>query len=125
MVQEISNEAWQAEAGSEETKSFIRQVRGITRCKLTPEEKIRIVLGGFRHQVTVRDLCRREGIRHSVHYAWLKDFMEAGEECLQYDTVRDATRAEVEELRRENLGPKQLVAELSLPVHVLINRVLE
>lgn len=89
MVQEISNEAWQAESGSEETKTFIRQVKRITRCKLTPEEKLRVVLEGFRQQVTVRDLCRREGIRPRVYYAWLKDFMEAGEECLQHDTVRE------------------------------------
>ena len=45
--------------------------------------------------------------------------MEAGKERLQRDTDRDATRAEVVELKRENARLKQLVAELSLQVHVL------
>lgn len=39
----------------------------------------------------IRDLYRREGIRLSTYYAWLKDFMEAGKDRLQRDTIRDAT----------------------------------
>jgi transposase len=38
--------------------------------------------------VKVSELCRREGIRPNVYYAWLKDFMEAGKARLQADTVR-------------------------------------
>ena len=45
--------------------------------------------------------------------------MEAGKERLTRDTVRDATRTEVQGLKRENARLKQLVAELSLQVHVL------
>lgn len=119
MVQEVSYKAWQAETKSEETKSFIRQVKRITRRKFTPEEKIRIVLEGFRHEVPVTELYRREGIRPNVYYSWLKDFMESGKERLKHDAARDATRAEVEALKRENLRLKQLVAKLSLQVHVL------
>ena len=78
MVQGISDKFWQAEARTEETKRFIRDVKHITRRKFTPEEKIRIVLEGFRRDTPIRDLCRREGIRPSTYYAWLKDFMEAG-----------------------------------------------
>jgi transposase len=119
MVQEISNRAWQAEARSEETKQFIRDIKRITRRKFTTEEKIRIVLEGFRRDTPIRDLCRREGIRPSTYYAWLKDFMEAGKDRLQRDTARDATRVEVNGLKRDNTRLKQLVAELSLQVHVL------
>jgi transposase len=119
MVQEISNRAWQAEARSEETKQFIRDIKRITRRKFTAEEKICIVLEGFRRDTPIRDLCRREGIRPSTYYAWLKDFMEAGKDCLQRDTARDATRVEVNGLKRDNTRLKQLVAELSLQVHVL------
>ena len=119
MVQEISNRAWQAEARSEETKQFIRDIKRITRRKFTAEEKIRIVLEGFRRDTPIRDLCRREGIRPSTYYAWLKDFMEAGKDRLQRDTARDATRVEVNGLKRDNTRLKQLVAELSLQVHVL------
>jgi transposase len=119
MVQEISEKVWQAEARSEETKRFIRDINRITRRRVTAEEKIRIVLEGFRRDVPIRDLCRREGIRPSTYYAWLKDFMEAGKDRLTRDTTRDATRAEVQGLKRENARLKQLVAELSLQVHVL------
>ena len=119
MVQEISNKAWQAEARNEETKQFIRDIKRITRRKFTAEEKIRIVLEGFRRDTPIRDLCRREGIRPSTYYAWLKDFMEAGKDRLQRDTARDATRVEVNGLKRDNTRLKQLVAELSLQVHVL------
>ncbi|MEJ2048058.1 MAG: hypothetical protein P8X92_09550, partial [Dehalococcoidia bacterium] len=52
-------------------------------------------------------------------YAWTKDFMEAGKERLTRDTVRDATRQEIDELKRENNELKQLVAELSLDVYRL------
>ena len=45
--------------------------------------------------------------------------MEAGKARLQADTVRDATRAEVDGFNRENEQLKQLVAELSLDVLVL------
>ena len=119
MSEESLSATLEAESHTEETRSFIKRVRRITRRKFTPEEKIRIVLEGFRHEVPIRDLCRREGIRPNIYYAWLRDFMEAGKERLARDTVRDATRAEVDATKRENERLKQLVAELSLQVHVL------
>ncbi len=119
MPEESLSATLEAESHTEETRSFIKRVRRITRRKFTPEEKIRIVLEGFRHEVPIRDLCRREGITPNVYYAWLRDFMEAGKERLARDTVRDATRAEVDATKRENERLKQLVAELSLQVHVL------
>jgi transposase len=105
-----------AQERSEQTRSFVRTVKAATRRKYTPEEKIRIVLEGFRREVTVADLCRREGIKPHSYYAWTKEFMEAGKERLVRDSVRDATRQEIGELRRENEELKQLVGELSLQV---------
>ncbi len=119
MSQESLNTTLEAESRTEETRSFIKRVRRITRRKFTPEEKIRIVLEGFRHEVPIRDLCRREGIKPNVYYAWLRDFMEAGKERLARDTVRDASRAEVDGVKRENERLKQLVTDLSLKVHIL------
>jgi transposase len=119
LIQGTSDKFWRAEARTEETKQFIRDIKRITRRKFSAEEKIRIVLEGFRHDTPIRDLCRREGIRPSTYYAWLKDFMEAGKERLTRDTTRDATRIEVQELKRENIRLKQLVAELSLQVYML------
>lgn len=108
-----------AEGRTQETKGFIREVRRTTRRKYTPEEKIRIVLEGFRREVTVSELCRREGIKPGAYYAWTKEFMEAGKERLARDSVRDATREEIARLKQENEDLKQLVAELSLEVHRL------
>ena len=119
MVQQISENFWQAEARSEETKQFIRDIKRATRRKFSAEEKIAIVLEGFRRDTPIRDLCHREGIHPGTYYAWLKDFMEAGKERLTREIVRDASRSEVQELRRNEARLKQLVAELSLQVHVL------
>jgi len=119
MTQQVTDRFWQAEARTEETKQFIRDIKRTTRCKFTAEEKIRIVLEGFRRDTPIRDLCRREGIRPSTYYTWLKDFMEAGKERLTRDMTRDTTKGEVQELKHENARLKQLVAELSLQVYVL------
>tara|TARA_Y100000294_G_C8315554_1_gene240553 strand:+ start:133 stop:540 length:408 start_codon:yes stop_codon:yes gene_type:complete len=114
--QNESDKADAAEARTQETRGFIRQVRAVARRKYTPEEKVRIVLEGFRREVAIRDLCRREGIKPGAFYAWTKDFMEAGKERLTRDAARDATRMEIEQMKRESTDLKQLVADLSLKV---------
>ena len=119
MKKKRSRKETRAEGRTEETTAFIREVKRSTRRKFTPEEKVRIVLEGFRREVTVRELCSREGISPNVYYSWLRDFMEAGKSRLQRDTVRDATRHEVESLKRENARLKQLVGELSLDMYIL------
>ena len=80
------------------------------------------MLEGFRREVAVNELCRREGIKPGAYYAWTKDFMEAGKERHTRDTVRDATRREIDELKRENAELKQLVADLSPAVYRLKKR---
>ena len=119
MSQKIEDKSDAAEARTQQTKSFMQQVRVASRRKYTPEEKVRIVLEGFRREVAVRDLCRREGIKPGAFYAWTKDFMEAGKERLTRDGVRDATRQEIDELKRENNELKKIVADLSLDVYRL------
>jgi len=114
-----TDKALAAEERSQETRSFVRRVRSATRRRYSPEEKIRIVLEGFRREVSVNDLCRREGIKPHSYYAWTKEFMEAGKERLARDAVRDATKQEVHHLRRENGELKQLVADLSLETYRL------
>ena len=119
MSQSNTSQAQVAETSTQETKTFIRQVRAKTSRKYAPDDKIRIVLEGFRREITVSDLCRQEGIKPGVLYAWTKEFMEAGKERLTRDTIRDATRQEIEHFKRENNDLKQLVADLSLEVHRL------
>ena len=108
MSQNDIDQGQAADTPTQETRTFIRQARSTTSRKYAPEDKVRIVLEGFRREVTVSDLCRREGIKPGVLYAWtkeikeFKEFMEAGKERLTRDTVRDATRQEIEHLKREN-----------------------
>ena len=70
MSQSNTGQGQAAETPTQETRTFIRQIRASTRRKYAPEERISIVLEGFRREVTVSDLCRREGIKPGVFYAW-------------------------------------------------------
>jgi transposase len=92
----------------------VREIRRKTRRQYSAEEKIRIVLEGLKGEVSISELCRREGIVSNLYYRWSKDFLEAGKKRLQGDTSREATSSEVSDLRSENEQLKQLVAELSL-----------
>ena len=78
MAQTDTDKAVVAEERTEEARSFVRRVRTATRRRYSAEEKIRIVLEGFRRETPVNDLCRREGIKPHSYYAWTKEFMEAG-----------------------------------------------
>ena len=119
MSQENKDKANAAESRTQRTRGFMQQVRVVARRKYTPEEKVRIVLEGFCREVAVNELCRREGIKPGAYYAWTKDFMEAGKERLTRDTIRDATRQEIEQIKRESTDLKHLVADLSLDVYRL------
>jgi transposase len=99
---------------SQSPESVVKEIRRNTRRKFSAEEKIRIVLEGLKGEVSISELCRREGIVSNLYYRWSKDFLEAGKKRLQGDTVREATSSEVSDLRSENEQLKQLVAELSL-----------
>ena len=102
-----------ARAG-ESARQLIRRAKQASRRKFPAEEKIRILLEGIRAEVSVAELCRREGIHPTIYYKWLKDFMEAGKSRLRGDTKREATAEEVRQRQQENERLKQLVAELSL-----------
>ncbi len=78
MSQTDTDKAVVAEERTEEARSSVRRVRTATRRRYSAEEKIRIVLEGFRRETPVNDLCRREGIKPHSYYAWTKEFMEAG-----------------------------------------------
>ena len=68
MSQTETGKATAADDRTEATWSFVRTVKSATRRKYTAEEKIRIVLDGFRREVTVSDLCQREGIKPYSYY---------------------------------------------------------
>jgi transposase len=98
---------------------LIREVKRHTRKKFFAEDKIRIVLEGFRKEIPVSDLCRRENISTAIYYSWLKDFMEAGKTRLKGDSLRNATTNEVKGLREENSRLKELLGEQALEMQLL------
>jgi transposase len=103
---------------------LMRQVRQATKRRLCAEDKIRIVLEGFRKEILVTDLCRREKISSAVYYAWLKQFMEAGKAQLRHDTLRNATNDEVTQLKEENSQLRELVGTEALELSLLKKRLL-
>ena len=104
---------------SRDPESIVRDIHRKTRRKFSAEEKIRIVLEGLKGEVSISELCRREGIAANLYYRWSKDFLEAGKKRLSGDTVREATSSDVSHLRDENGQLKQLVAELSMKYRLL------
>lgn len=99
-------------AQNTDAESIVWDIKRRTRKKYSSEEKIRIVLEGLRGEVSVAELCRREGLNTNIYYEWSKEFLEAGKKRLQGDTVQEATNSEVVDLKKENDQLKQLVAEL-------------
>jgi len=94
--------------------SLISDLKRKTRRNYSSEEKIRIIIEGMRGEMTIAELCRKEGLSQGLYYKWSKDFMEAGKRRLSGDTLREANTSEVKELKDENRSLKELVAELSL-----------
>ena len=94
--------------------SLISELKRKTRGNYSSEEKIRIIIDGMRGEMTIAELCRKEGISPGIYYKWSKDFMDAGKRRLTGDTMREANTSEVKELKDENRSLKELVAELSL-----------
>lgn len=102
----------------------VRDIRRATRKRYSAEEKIRIVLEGLRGEVSIAELCRREGITANMYYRWSKEFLEAGKKRLAGDTAREATSDEVKTLRAEASVLKETVAELLMENRLLKKSVL-
>lgn len=101
------------------SERLVRDIRRVTRKQYSAEDKIRIVLDGLRGEVTIAELCRREGIAESLYYSWSKEFLEAGKRRLAGDTARSATTSEVKDLKRQALELKEVVAEQALELRLL------
>src|SRR5271169_6309498 len=69
------------------SERLVRDIRRATRKQYSAEEKIRIVLDGLRGEVTIAELCRREGIAEGLYYSWSKEFLEAGKRRLAGDIL--------------------------------------
>ena len=97
-------------------QNVVREIRRATRRRFTAEQKIQIVLEGLRGEISVVEICRREGIAPTLYYRWSKAFLEAGKNGLTRDTKRSATSEEVRALREENEALRRAVAEGTLEV---------
>ncbi len=103
----------------EKAETTVRRIRRQTRKKYGAEDKIRIVIEGLRGEMTIAQLCRKEGISQSLYYRWSKEFLEAGKQRLAGNTKRQADSGEVKGLQQENEEMKLLIAELSLKNRIL------
>ena len=75
------------------SEEIVKNIRRATRRRYSAEEKIRIVLDGLRGEVSIAELCRREGIAEGLYYSWSKEFLEAGKRRLAGDTARAVSPA--------------------------------
>ena len=101
------------------SEAIIKDVKRRTKRQFNPEEKIAIVIEGMSGEESIAELCSREGIAQYVYYSWSKAFMEAGKARLNVDTKREADSDEVNAMRKENVEPKEALAEETLRVRFL------
>ena len=113
-----------SERVTDSAEKTVRDIRRATRRRHSAEDKIRIVLEGLRGEVSVAELCRKEGINQNLYYRWSKEFLEAGKKRLAGDTAREATSDEVMDLRAEARQLKETLAEVLLENRLLKKSVL-
>ena len=82
MIHNTQDKNQAAEERNQDTQRFVRQVQSAILREYTAEEKIYVVLEHFRREVTVNELCRREGIKPKNFYSCTKEFTEAGKRRL-------------------------------------------
>ena len=73
----------------------------------------------MRGEMSVAELCRREGKSQGIYYKWSKDFMDAGKRRLTREIMREADTSEGKDLKKENSSLKELVTELLLNNRIL------
>jgi len=103
----------------ENAMKFIKELKRKTRKRYNSEEKIAVVLAGFKQEDSIAQICRNHGITPATYYKWSKDFMEAGKHRLQGDTLREANTSDVKKLKRENEELTHMFKEVSLELRVL------
>jgi transposase len=91
---------------------IVKEIKRRTRRKFTAEEKIKIVLEGMQGEDTIASICRKYAIHSNNYFKWNKEFIEAAKRRLSGDTLHEATRDEVAELRRMNDLLKRELGEM-------------
>jgi transposase len=81
------------------------------RRKWTAAEKLRIVLDGMQPNVSVSDLCRREGINPSQYFGWKKQLLASAGKVFD---ARAGKRSAAEERKDAALQRlKNVIAEIT------------
>lgn len=101
-------------AGISGASRLITEIKKSGKRKYSAEDKIRLVLEGFRKEEPVSEICRRAGIPLTMYYKWLKSFMEGGKARLKGEILREASRDEYQQLKSENKQLKEMIGELTL-----------
>lgn len=91
----------------------VRDIRRNTRRHHSAEEKIRIVLEGLRGEVSIAELCRKEGINQNLYYRWSKEFLEAGKKRLAGDTASERRPSDCGDNEPRMLIPSVLRRQLT------------
>ena len=94
----------------------VKEIKEATRKHYTAEQKIRIVLEGLRNEVSVSEICRREGIANVTYYKWSKEFLDAGKNGLTLETKRNATTEEVKLIKEQNADLRRAISEQMLEI---------
>jgi transposase-like protein len=71
------------------------------RSRLSPEQKVELVMLGIASPGKVSELCRQYGVHPSLFYRWKKQFLEGGKRYLSYNvsTEDKAVEKELKKLR--------------------------
>ena len=71
------------------------------RRKWAGQEKLKIVLQGFKGDVKVSEICRGAGISETQYYKWRDQFMRSGDKIFSYgEDGHKQERAKIRELER-------------------------
>lgn len=104
--------------------AVVKEIKRQTKRIYSAEEKIRVVLEGFRGEESIAAICRKYNLHPNTYYTWMKEFMEAGKRRLSGDTTREATRDEVSDLKAENEELKKALGKLYMDYEVAKKRLI-
>jgi transposase len=66
-AENLSSSMTGATRSAETARALIRKTKRATRRRFPTEDKIRIVIEGVRGEISVAELCRREGIHPTIY----------------------------------------------------------
>jgi transposase len=81
------------------------------RRKWSAAEKLRIVLAGLQPDVSISDLCRREGINATQYYGWKNQLLSSAGKVFDGQPGRRPAAAERQEAELQRM--KNVVAEIT------------